>query len=118
MSPADPSPSVSIVDVNLGMMVILLGLFAIIVGIIIAGVIYRESREWKKMIMPIFERDSNNVGPESSEESSWLTPQRAALGKKIFGRVFTHLDIAGLLGGGAAVIMGILIVLIGFSLSG
>jgi hypothetical protein len=100
------------------MMVILLGVFAIIVGIIIAGVIYRESREWKKMIMPIFERDSNNVSPESPEESSWLTPQRAALGKKIFGRVFTHLDIAGLLGGGAAVIMGILIVLIGFSLSG
>jgi hypothetical protein len=116
MPTGDPLPGVKIVDVNLATMVILLGFFAIIVGIIISGVIYRESREWKKMIMPLFDRDSTEAESESPEESSWLTPERAALGKKIFGRVFTHMDIAGVLGGGATVIMGILIVLIGLAL--
>ena len=116
MPTGEPLPGVKITDVNLALMVILLGLFAIIVGIIIAGVVYRESREWKKLIMPLFDRDTTNSASESPEESSWLTPRRAALGKKIFGRVFTHMDIAGLLGGGATVIMGILIVLIGLAL--
>ncbi len=116
MPTGDPLPGVKITDVSLATMVILLGFFAIIVGIIIAGVVYRETREWKKMIMPMFDKDSADAAPEPPEESSWLTPERADLGKKIFGRVFTHIDIAGLLGGGATVIMGILIVLIGLAL--
>jgi hypothetical protein len=40
----------------------------------------------------------------------------AAFGKEIFGRVFTHMDVAGLLGGAATVILGILVVLIGVSI--
>jgi hypothetical protein len=41
----------------------------------------------------------------------------AAFGKEIFGRVFTHRDIARLLGSAAAVILGILVVLIGLTLN-
>ena len=42
----------------------------------------------------------------------------AAFGKEIFGRAFTHIGIAGLLGGAATVILGILVVLIGLTLNG
>jgi hypothetical protein len=88
------------------------------VGIVIAGVVYRETREWKKMVLPMFDRDSSEIASESTEEPSELTPRRAALGKEIFGRVFTHIDVAGLLGGAATIILGILIVLIGLTLNG
>jgi len=93
-------------------MVLILGIFFIIVGIVIAGVVYRESREWRKMILPMFDRDSSEIAPESSKEPGGLTPRMAAFGKEIFGRVFTHMDIAGLLGGAATVIMGIIVILI------
>jgi len=56
------------------------------------------------------------MAPESTKEPGSLTPRMASFGKEIFGRVFTHMDVAGLLGGAAIVIMGILIVLIGFSI--
>ena len=115
MYTADPSP-VMLVDVNLAMMVLILGIFFIIVGIVIAGVIYRESREWRKMILPMFDRDSTEIAPESSKEPSGLTPRMAAFGKEIFGRVFNHMDVAGLLGGATTVILGILIVLIGLTI--
>jgi hypothetical protein len=111
MGTAEPLPS-NLVDLNLATMVLLLGIFFIIVGIIIAGVVYRESREWRKMILPMFDRDSTEIEPESSKEPSGLTPRMAAFGKEIFSRVFTHMDIAGLLGGAATVIMGIIVVLI------
>jgi hypothetical protein len=103
---------------NLATLVLILGIFFVIVGIIIAGVVYRESREWRKIVLPMFDRDSSEMAPESSKESSNLTPRMAAFGKEIFGRVFTHMDVAGLLGGAAIVILGILIVLIGLALSG
>jgi hypothetical protein len=103
---------------NLSMMVLLLGLFLIIVGIIITGVVYRETREWRKMILPMFDRDSNEMAPESPDEPGKLTPRKAAFGKEIFGRLFTHMDVAGLLGGAATVILGILVVLIGLTLNG
>ena len=111
MGTAEPLPS-NIVDFNLATMVLLLGIFFIIVGIIIAGVIYRESREWRKMILPMFDRDSSEMSPESPEEPSSLTPRMAAFGKEIFNRVFTHMDVAGLLGGAATVVLGIIVVLI------
>jgi hypothetical protein len=112
---ANPSP-VDLVDVGLSTAVLVVGIFFIIVGIIIAGVIYRESREWRKMILPMFDRDSSGMSPESPEEPSSLTPRMAAFGREIFSRVFTHMDVAGLLGGAATVILGILILLVGFSL--
>jgi hypothetical protein len=96
--------------------VLILGLFFIIVGIIIAGVVYRESREWRKMLLPMFDRGSADIESESTKEPSSLTPRMAAFGKEIVGRVFTHMDVAGLLGGAAIVVMGILVVLIGVSL--
>jgi hypothetical protein len=111
MGTTEPLP-VDIVDLNLATMVLLLGIFFIIVGIIIAGVIYRESREWKKMVLPMFDRESTEMTPESPEEPGKLTPRMAAFGKEIFSRVFTHMDVAGLLGGAATVILGIIIVLI------
>jgi hypothetical protein len=111
MGTTEPLP-VNIVDLNLATMVLLLGIFFIIVGIIIAGVIYRESREWKKMVLPMFDRESTAMTPESLEEPGKLTPRMAAFGKEIFSRVFTHMDVAGLLGGAATVILGIIIVLI------
>jgi len=111
MGTAEPIPS-NLVDFNLATMVLLLGIFFVIVGIVIAGVVYRETREWKKMVLPMFDRDSSEIAPESSEEPGGLTPRRAAFGKEIFGRVFTHMDVAGLLGGAAIVILGILVVLI------
>jgi hypothetical protein len=115
MGTANPAP-VELVDVGLSTAVLVLGIFLVIVGIIIAGVVYRESREWRKMILPMFDRDSSEMSPESPEEPSSLTPRMAAFGKEIFGRVFTHMDVAGLLGGAATVILGILIVLIGFNI--
>ncbi len=115
MDPANPSP-VNIVDVSLATMVLILGIFFVIVGIVIAGVIYRESREWRKIVMPIFEGDSTETATESTKEPDMLTPRIAALGKEIFGRIFTHMDVAGLLGGAATVILGILIILIGTSI--
>jgi len=107
-----------ILGLNLATMVLILGIFFIIVGIIIAGVVYRESREWRKMVLPMFERDSNEIATESPEEPGKLTPRMAAFGKEIFGRFFAHMDIAGLLGGAATVILGILVVLIGLALHG
>ena len=109
MGTAEPLPT-NIVDFNLATMVLLLGIFFIIVGIIIAGVVYRESREWRKMILPMFDRDSSVIAPESSEEPGGLTPRMAAFGKEIFNRLFTHMDVAGLLGGAAIVVMGIIVI--------
>jgi hypothetical protein len=97
-------------------MVLFLGIFIIIVGIIIAGVVYRESREWKKLVLPMFDRGSTETAPGSPEEAGSSTPRMAAFGKEIFGRLFTHIDVAGLLGGAATVILGILVVLIGLAL--
>jgi hypothetical protein len=116
MGTANPLPA-TIVDVTLATMVLILGIFFIIVGIILAGVVYRESREWRKMIMPMFDRESPETASESPKEPAMLTPRMAAFGKEIFGRVFTHMDVAGLLGGGATVILGVLVVLIGLALS-
>ena len=116
MGTTEPLP-VDIVDLNLATLVLLLGIFFIIVGIIIAGVVYRETREWRKMVLPMFDRNSTEMAPESPEEPGGLTPRMAAFGKEIFGRLFAHIDVAGLLGGAATVIMGILIVLIGLTLS-
>jgi hypothetical protein len=110
-----PSP-VEIVDVGLSTAVLILGIFLVIVGIIIAGVVYRESREWKKMVLPMFDRDSTETAPGSPEEPGSLTPRMAAFGKEIFGRVFNHMDVAGLLGGATTAILGILIILIGFNI--
>jgi len=115
MGTANPSPA-TIVDVNLATLVLILGILFIIVGIIIAGVVYRESREWRKMVLPMFDRDSSEMEPESPKESGSLTPRMASYGKEIFGRVFTHMDVAGLLGGASIVILGILVVLIGLSI--
>ena len=117
MGTAEPLPA-NIIDLNLATMVLLLGIFFIIVGIVIGGVVYRESREWRKMILPMFDRDSTEIAPESSKELGGLTPRMAAFGKEIFGRVFNHMDVAGLLGGAATVILGILIALIGLALRG
>ena len=111
MGTTEPLPA-NIIDFGLATMVLILGIFFIIVGIVIAGVVYRESREWRKMILPMFDRDSSEIAPESSKEPGGLTPRMAAFGKEIFGRVFTHMDIAGLLGGAAIAILGIIIVLI------
>ena len=103
---------------NLATLVLILGIFFVIVGIIIAGVVYRESREWKKMVLPMFDRESTEMEAESPKEAGGLTPRMAAFGKEIVGRLFSHMDVAGLLGGAAIVILGILIVLIGLALSG
>jgi len=117
MGTTEPLPA-TIVDLNLATMVLILGIFFIIVGIIIAGVVYRETREWRKMVLPMFDRNSNEMAPESPEELGKLTPRMAAFGKEIFGRFFAHMDVAGLLGGAATIILGILVVLIGLALRG
>jgi hypothetical protein len=118
MYTADPGPTgISIADPSLSMMVLILGLFIVIVGMIIAAVVYRESREWKKMILPVFDKGPADIAAESPEEPAGLAQQRAARNKEIFARVFGHMDVVGLLGGGATVIMGIIIVLIGLTLS-
>jgi len=117
MGTTEPLPA-TIVDLNLATMVLILGIFFIIVGIIIAGVVYRETREWRKMVLPMFDRNSNEMSPESPEELGKLTPRMAAFGKEIFGRFFAHMDVAGLLGGAATIILGILVVLIGLALRG
>lgn len=134
-----PAEAVSISDPNLAMMVLLLGIFFIIVGLIIAGVVYREAREWRRIIMPLFDRVPAEAAPESAgepgrtaperteepggtalespEEPGGMTPEQAALRKELFGRFFAHMDVAGLLCGGATVVMGILVVLIGVTLN-
>jgi len=101
---------------DLSMLVLIVGIFFVVVGIIIAGVVYRESREWKKMVLPMFDRESTEVEPESPNEVSSLTPRLAAFGKEIFGRLFSQMEVAGLLNGAAIVVLGILIVLIGLTL--
>lgn len=45
-------------------------------------------------------------------------PRRVAFVKDILGRVFAHMGVAGLLGGAATIILGILVVLIGLTLNG
>jgi hypothetical protein len=115
MDTANPLPA-EIVDINLATLVLILGIFFVIVGIVIAGVVYRESREWKKMVLPMFDRDSAGITPGSPAEPNGLTPRMATFGKEIFGRVFNHMDVAGLLGGAVTVILGILVVLIGLSI--
>jgi len=105
-----------IFGLNSATLVLILGIFFVIVGIIIAGVVYRETREWRKMVLPMFDRNSNEMASESPKEAGGLTPRMAAFGKEIFGRFFSHMDVAGLLGGAAIVILGILVVLIGLAL--
>lgn len=107
-----------IADPALGMIVLILGILFIIGGIIIAAVVYREGREWKKMIMPMFDMDFTEMVPESLKELRGLMPLMTAFGKEIFGRVFTYIDIVGLLGGAGIAIVGILILLIGVFLGG
>jgi hypothetical protein len=111
----EPLP-VELADISAGTLVLILGIFLVIVGIIMAGVVYRESREWKKLILPMFNRDYTETAPESPKEPGSLTPRMATFGKEIVIRVFNHMDVAGLLGGGATVILGILVVLIGLSI--
>jgi len=120
MDTGDPGPitGFSIADPTLSMMVLILGVFIMIVGIVIAAVVYRESREWKKIILPMFDRSPAEMTPESADESGGLARQKAARNKEIFSRVFGHMDVAGLLGGGATVVMGTLIILIGLTLNG
>jgi hypothetical protein len=115
MGTTEPLP-VTIVDINLATMVLILGVFFIVVGIIIAGVVYRESREWKKLIIPMFDRDPAETTPGSAGVQGGLTPRMSALGREVFGRVFTHMDVAGLLGGAAIVVLGLLVLLIGLTI--
>jgi hypothetical protein len=115
MDTANPLPA-EIVDINLATLVLILGVFIVIVGIIVAGVVYRESREWKKLVLPMFDRSSSEMVSGSPDEPVGLTPRMATYGKEIFGRVFSHMDVAGLLGGAGMVILGILVVLIGLSI--
>jgi hypothetical protein len=115
MDTANPLPA-QIVDINLATLVLILGVFFVIVGIIVAGVVYRESREWRKMVLPMFDRISSETASEPPDESAGLAPRTAAYGKEIFGRVFNHMDIAGLLGGAGMVVFGVLVVLIGLSI--
>jgi uncharacterized membrane protein len=105
-----------IVDPGLAMMLLILGLFLVILGIVISGVVYRESREWRRLIMPMFDSGCTPTAPESADRSRGMTQEQVALRKQIFARIFRHMDVAGLLGGSAAVIVGILIVLIGLAL--
>jgi len=103
---------------DLPMLVLIAGIFFVVVGIVMAGVVYRESREWKKMVLPMFDRESNEMEPESPKEAGGLTPRMAAFGKEIFSRFFSQMEVAGLLNGAAIVILGVLIVLIGLTLGG
>jgi predicted transporter len=107
-----------IADPALGMIVLILGLLFIIGGIIIAAVVYRESREWKKMMMPIFDMDFSGMVPEAFKEMREMMPWMMAFGKEIFSRILTYVDIAGLLGGAGIITVGILILLIGVFLGG
>ncbi len=114
-STQSPLPA-EIVDINLATLVLILGIFFVAVGIIIAGVVYRESRQWKKLVLPMFDRSASEAVSQAPNESAGLTPPMAAYGKEIFGRLFGHMDVAGLLGGAGIVILGILVVLIGLSI--
>jgi hypothetical protein len=110
-----------ILGLNLATLVLILGIFFIIVGIIIAGVVYRETREWRKMVLPMFDRfnkNSNEMAQKPPDELDKLTYRMAVFGKEIFSRFFAHMDVAGLLGGAATVILGIIVVLIGLALRG
>jgi hypothetical protein len=101
---------------SLGTLVLIAGIFIVVVGIIMAGVVYRESREWKKMVLPMFDREYTEIEPESPKEAAGLTPRMAAFGKEIFVRLFSQIEVAGLLNGAAIVILGVLVVLIGLTL--
>jgi len=112
---ASPIPA-TIADISLATIVLIVGVFFIIVGIILAGVVYRESREWKKLVLPMFDRTCETT-PESPQESDSSTLRTASYGKEIFARVFTHMDVAGLLGGAAIVILGVLVVFISLAIA-
>jgi len=120
MYSANPMQAFDLADP--GLMVLVLGVILVIVGIVISGVVYREAREWRKLILPLFERRSMEDDDEDEldlpEGSIRLTPRQADLGRQIFARVFNHMDVAGLLGGGATVVVGILVVLVGLALYG
>ncbi|MFU8796584.1 MAG: hypothetical protein ACNA7X_04740 [Dehalococcoidia bacterium] len=113
---AEPGPVAGILSQS--MLVLVLGVFIVIVGIVIAGIVYRESREWKKIVLPIFDSPPPETEAGSAEESDEAVRQKAAINKEIFSRIFGHMDVAGLLGGGATVILGLLIVLIALTLNG
>lgn len=104
------------IGLSLATLVLIAGVFIVIVGIIIAGVVYRESREWKKMVLPMFDRESTEIESEPPKEAGSLTPRMAAFGKEIFSRLFSQIEVAGLLHSAAIVILGILVVLIGLTL--
>jgi hypothetical protein len=107
-----------IADPALGMIVLILGILLIIGGIVIAAVVYRESREWKKMIMPMFDLDYTSMVPESMKGLRDMIPFMNAFFKQIFTKVFTYADVVGLLGGAGIAIVGVLVLLIGVFLGG
>jgi hypothetical protein len=115
MGAAEPMP-VELVDIGLGTAVLILGIFLIIVGITIAGVVYRESREWKKLVLPMFDMKPEETPSASSEESGSSKPRVAVFGREVCSRLFNHMDVAGLLGGAGIVIVGILVVIIGLNI--
>jgi hypothetical protein len=112
---ASPIPA-TIADISLATIVLIVGVFFIIVGIILAGVVYRESREWKRLVLPMFDRTCETT-PEPPQELDSSTLRTASYGKEIFARVFTHMDVAGLLGGAAIVILGVLVVFISLAIA-
>lgn len=107
-----------IADPALGMIVLIMGIIFIIGGIVIAAVVYREAREWKKMIMPMFDMDYSSMVPESMKGLRDLMPFMTAFFKEIFNKIFTYVDVVGLLGGAGIMVVGILVLLIGVFLGG
>ena len=99
-----------IADPALGLLVIILGILLIVGGIVVAAVVYREGREWKNKIMPLLDMlDLEVLVPTLGG----LAPVFGEFIKERLGRVFTYLDIVGLLGGAAISIVGILVLFMG-----
>ena len=106
-----------IVDPSLGLGVVILGLLLIAGGIVVAAVVYREGRKMKGQIMPLLDMmdgmDWSTLVPGGMAN---LMPMLMAFAKDMLGRMFNYLDIAGLLGGAAVSIVGVIVFFMGFAI--
>ena len=105
-----------IVDPTLGLGVIILGLLLIVGGIVVAAVVYREGRKMKNLIMPLLDMMDLKVLLPELPALGAMGPMLIGFIKEVLSRVFTYVDIAGLLGGAAVSVVGVIVFLMGFAI--
>ena len=107
-----------IADPALGILVIIVGVVLIAGGIVVAAVVHREGRAMKNYIMPLLDMmDFEALLPADWGSLIRMGPLLIAAVKYLLLRVFTYIEIAGLLGGAGISVVGVIVFLMGLSIA-